>query len=108
MKQLGFVQELIPLVLSGEKYITWRSIPDDKDLSVGDIVECVEAKTLQPFAKIKLITVKITTFGNMTEDDRNGHEKFSSEKELYDTYSRYFGQNVTKDTPVKVIKFKLI
>ena len=47
-------------------------------------------------------------FEELTKKDWEGHEKFDSEKEMYDTYSRYYKQKVTKDTPVKVIKFEII
>ena len=107
MKQLGFVKELMPLVLSGKKNTTWR-INDKRDLSVGDIIECVEMVTREPFAKMKITSVKNTTFGEMSEEDMEGHEKFSSEKEMLDTYSRYYKQEVTASTPVKVVKFVLI
>lgn len=107
MKQLGFVKELIPLVLSGQKYISWR-VNDDKDLSANDTIQLVEMITREPFAKAKIISVKNTTFGKLTPDDRDGHEKFTSEKEMLDTYSGYYGQKITADTPLKVIKFKLI
>lgn len=108
MKQLGFVKELIPLVLSGKKNITWRRGDDEKNLSSGDIIECVETKSRKPFCRIRLISIRDTTFGNIAEDDKKGHETFSSEKEMYNTYSRYFEQKVTEDTAVKVIKFELI
>ncbi|KHO48058.1 MAG: PUA-like protein [archaeon GW2011_AR5] len=108
MKQLGFVSELIPLVLSGEKTITWRRQPYDFDILPGDVLEFVESVTRKPFARAKIVSVNNTTFGGMRHEDKEGHEKFVSEEEMYRTYSGYFGYSVTGSSLVKVIKFKLI
>jgi len=106
MKRLKFSEPLPGLVLEGKKDTTWR-INDDKDLSVNDILSlCFNDE--REFAKAKIIWTKETTFGNFTKEDKEGHEPFSSEKEMYETYSKYYKINVKPDTRVKVIKFKLI
>ncbi len=35
MKSLKFRSHLVPLILSGQKYVTWRLL-DDKDIKAGD------------------------------------------------------------------------
>ncbi|HLC68102.1 MAG TPA: ASCH domain-containing protein [archaeon] len=107
MKQLGFIEELIPLVISGEKTITWR-VNDDKNLSVNDLVECVESKTRKQFCRIKLLSIRNTTFGQLTDDDWKGHEKFASSEAMYKQYSKNYGFKITPETPLKVINFRLI
>ena len=52
--------------------------------------------------------MKETVFGELTDEDWKGHEKFESEKKMYDTYSKYYNQKVGENSPVKIIKFKLI
>lgn len=107
MKQLGFIEELIPLVKSGEKTVTWR-VNDDKNLSAGDTIEAVEAVTRKPFCKIELLSVRTTTFGKLSEDDWKGHEKFPTKQAMYDQYTKNYGFAIGPETPLKVIKFRLI
>lgn len=106
MKTLKFKEKLSKLILSGEKTTTWRLF-DDKDLQVGDEVSFLVKETLEEFAQAKLIEVKETTFENLTADDFDGHEKFDSKEQMYKVYSGYYQRDVDKNSPVKIIKFKL-
>lgn len=106
MKRLRFAEPLPGLVLNGVKNTTWR-INDDKDLSVGDELQLCYVDGRE-FAKAKIIKVRETKFQDLTQDDNDGHEKFSSEKEMYETYSKYYNLKVTPQTRVKVIKFRLL
>jgi uncharacterized protein (DUF1697 family) len=105
MKTLKFRKTLGDLILSGSKNTTWRLF-DDKDLSVGDRVSFVVWETGEPFAEVTLSDVRETTFGKLTPEDWDGHEKFASDAEMYETYSRYYSRPVTADSPVKIIKFR--
>ena len=107
MKTLKFRKVLSDLILPGEKDTTWRLF-DDKNLSTGDSVSFLVYETKEEFAKARLTSVRETTLGELTEEDWEGHEKFSSDEEMYKTYSDYYNRQVDKDTPVKVIKFKLL
>ncbi|MBU1557572.1 ASCH domain-containing protein [Patescibacteria group bacterium] len=107
MKTLKFRKKLSELILSGDKNTTWRLF-DDKELSVGDEVLFIVWETGEEFLKVKIIDTRETTFGNLTANDWDGHEKFDSEKEMYETYSRYYKQEVDENSPVKVIKFELV
>jgi hypothetical protein len=68
MKSLKFSDPLPELILSGVKNTTWR-INDDKKLSVGDTVSLKNTSSNE-FAKVKIISVKETTFKNLTKEDR--------------------------------------
>lgn len=107
MKTLKFRKILSKLILNGKKNSTWRLF-DDKELSVGDIISFIIWETKEEFAKVKLIGVKETTFGELTSEDWEGHETFFSEEEMYRTYSNYYSRQVDKNSPVKIIKFKII
>lgn len=107
MKTLKYIENLVPLILSGEKDTTWRLF-DDKDLQTGDEIEFLVAETKSSFAKAKLIKVKETTFRELTDEDWSGHEKFNSNKEMLRHYSELYKTEVTYDTPLKVIWFELI
>lgn len=106
MKKLRFSEPLPKLILNGQKNITWR-INDDKNIILGDKLSLCY-KDGREFAKVKVILVKETTFGNLTEEDKKGHEKFSSDKEMYETYSKYYNITVGPKTMVKIIKFRLL
>lgn len=105
-KSLKFVPELIPLVLSGEKVSTWR-LWDDKDLTQGDIVTLLNKETLGHFATATITKVIEKPLGELTDEDKKGHESFVSDNEMYKTYKRYYKRHVDKDTPIKVIWFTL-
>lgn len=107
MKQVGFIENLHEIVLNGSKTITWRPW-DDKNLSKGDIFICVDMATRVPFAKAKIIEVHEKPFKDLRPEDKDGHEKFASDKEMYEVYSGYYDRPVDKNTIVKIIKFKLV
>jgi len=107
MKTLKFIEELSKLILSGKKNVTWR-LSDDKDISIGEEISFLISQTKKEFAKAKILSVKETTFGELTKKDWEGHEKFSSDKEMYETYSGYYDIDVNPKTKLKIIKFKLL
>lgn len=107
MKTLKFNPNLIPLMLSSEKYTTWRLF-DDKELKVGDTVQFLEWQSNKVFSMGKLVKVRETIFRDLTDEDWEGHETFESREEMFDTYSKYYNRKVTEDTPLKIIKFKLL
>lgn len=110
MKRLKFYDPLPKLVLAEIKNTTWR-VGDEKGLDIGDELSLCygsEPNRGNEFAKARIFRIRETTFGNLTEEDKDGHERFNSEEEMYQTYSRYYQTNVTSQTRVKVIKFKLV
>ncbi len=115
MKKVNFFYPLPEKILSKEKYTTWR-INDEKNLQVGEIFLCTnnepkgssEYPGKGEFAKAQIIWIKETTFGDLTNEDLEGHEKFNSNDEMYKTFSGYYNMNVLPETRVKIIKFKLL
>jgi hypothetical protein len=107
MKTLKFRRSLSKLILQGKKNTTWRLF-DDKNLSTDDEVSFLVYETKKEFAKAKLTSIKETSLGKSTNEDWDGHKKFSSDEEMYKTYCGYYNRPVDKDTPVKIIKFKLL
>jgi len=107
MKTLKFKEHLSKLILNNHKTTTWRLF-DDKNLSTGDIVSFVTSETSQEFAKAELIGVTETTFATLTKEEMTGHEQYSSDEEMYQTFSKYYNREVDKNSPVKIIKFKLV
>lgn len=107
MKNLKFRKNLVPLVLSGQKTSTWRLF-DDKNLSVGDKVELLVFVTKELFGKAIITEVITKPFRNLSEADKDGHEGFANDKEMYATYSKYYDCKVDGDTELKIIRFELV
>lgn len=107
MKTLKFDQTLVPLVLSGEKNSTWRLF-DDKDLSTGDDLILMNKQTGEEFSKAKIIWVSLKQLKDIVDEDCDGHEKFESHDAMFEAYRKYYGDKVTPETIVKMIKFELI
>ena len=106
MKHLKFQEQLVKLILEGKKHSTWR-INDEKNIIVGDELS-LQHKDGREFAKAQVTWTKETTFGNLTKEDKEGHEQYDSEKEMYAAYSQYYNIQVTPQTRVKIIKFRLL
>jgi hypothetical protein len=104
MKIIKFKNELCDLVLSRGKTSTWRLF-DDKDLQLGDEIKFMNKDTGDFFGTGKILKLKITTLGSLEESDWEGHETYSSEEEMYETYKTYYGDKVGPDSELKIIDF---
>lgn len=104
MKTLKFASELCSQILSGEKTSTWRLF-DDKDLQTGDELVFLNKENLEQFGTAKITTLYTKTLSTLDERDWKGHERYPSEKAMYEAYRGYYGDKVTKDTEVKIISF---
>lgn len=104
MKTLKFAPELCEKILSGEKTATWRLF-DDKDLQVGDVVEFVSKQTSLVIGSAVIHSLRAKTLGTLEESDWEGHERYSTETEMYKTFKGFYGDEVGPDTEVKIIDF---
>ncbi len=110
MKTLKLDHDLAQQVLSGDKRTTWR-LRDDKNLSVGDDVELVDkvnSNETQTWQVIGLATIDQITekrLGQVTKEDFEKHEVYPSNEAMYQTYQKYYGPEVSPDTPVKIVRF---
>lgn len=107
MKTLKFRKNLSELILKNEKTTTWR-IFDDKDIKQGDIIQFLVWETKEVFANAKIVKVVEKKFKDIDYQDIDGHEKFNSKEEMYETYSKYYNKKIDENTIVKIIKFQLI
>jgi len=105
-KIIKFRDNLVKLVLVGEKNLTWRLF-DDKNLSEGEKVDLVNWNTGEKFGEATLMKVWEKKMGELMDSDFDGHEKFSNNDEMYQTYRTYYGNKVGPDTVVKIIRFQL-
>ncbi len=104
MKTLKFAQDLVLKILSGEKRATWRLF-DDKNLCVGDELILVSKENGDRFGTAKILTLKIKTLGTLEEQDWEGHEKFSSDEEMYAILKKYYGDGVNENSEAKILTF---
>jgi hypothetical protein len=108
MKVIKFAENLVPLILSGEKTSTWRLF-DDKNLQVGDEFEFVNKQTGEKFASAIATDVRVKHVAEIDETDfADGHERYESVEELVKTFQTYYGDQVDENTEVKIVKFILI
>lgn len=106
MKTLKFKDHLVPLVLSGLKDSTWRLF-DDKNLTEGDSLILINKDTGDQFGKALIVSTREKRLGDLQDSDFEGHEKFESEEKMYEAYRSYYGDRVTPDSTLKIIKFRL-
>jgi ribonuclease HI len=111
MKKLKLDHDLAGLVLTGTKNSTWRMF-DDKDLAVDDQVELVDKvnphdqQTWRVIGTATIDNIVQKRLEDVTENDMEGHGGFESKAEMLKTYQKYYGPNVTWQTPVKLIYFR--
>ena len=110
MKTLKFDHDEAEQISQGQKNTTWR-LYDDKDLSVDDELKIIDKATRNPAGwkvigqgKVTEITEK--KLGAVTKADMDGHRQFGSEEEILKTYQGYYGDRVSLDTPVKIVRFE--
>lgn len=106
MKTLKFKNHLVPLVLSGEKDVTWRLF-DDKDLQTGDELSLVNADSGEAFGTATITSVREKQLGAVEDSDYDGHERYASAKEILETFRTYYGGRVTSESILKIVQFQL-
>lgn len=110
LKALKLQHELAKQVLSGEKTSTWR-LKDDKNLSVNDEIEFIDKvdpekpETWEKIGQARINTVTEKRLGDLKSDDYNGHEYYESQEAMLQQFKKYYGDDVTLDSPVKMIDF---
>ena len=104
---LKFEPELAELVLNGEKTCTWRLL-NEKIFQIGQTIELIKRPEMVVFASAIITSLANKTMGELNEDDKLGHEKFKSDEELFNTYSRYYKEQIDESTQVTVIHFELL
>lgn len=107
MQSLKFSPELVPLVIDGSKSSTWRLF-DEKNLQVGEIIDLIKRPELSVFAQAKITEVIQTKMGNLSSNEKQGHETYINDEEMYKTYSGYYNKPVSSETVVTIYRFELV
>ncbi|MBM3271862.1 ASCH domain-containing protein [Candidatus Kaiserbacteria bacterium] len=105
-KTIKFRQHLVPAVLAGTKYATWRLF-DDKDISEGDSIDLINWNTGEKCGEADVVHVHETSLQHLTDKDYEGQVRYASDEEMYATLRTYYGDGVGPDMAVKVIRFKV-
>jgi len=106
MKTLKFRPALAKLIIEGKKTTTWRLF-DDKDLQTGDSVELMDWETKKIFGHATITEANEKPLKDLNDNDWAGHERFSSDEEMYAKYREYYpGREIGPDTTVKIVHFK--
>ncbi len=98
------------MIMQGQKSSTWR-LYDDKDLSVDDQIKIIDKVDPDEPTSWVVIGEGVVTevlqkkLGSVDQADMNGHEPFTNLQQMLDVYRTYYGQRVTLDTPVKIVRF---
>lgn len=104
MKTLKFRTDLVKEIKEGRKTSTWRLF-DDKNLSVGDRVALLEWESKEQFAETEIVKIYEKKLGEIEVQDFDGHSAYENKEEMLKAYKEYYGDRVTFDTVIKIIKF---
>ena len=108
MKTIKFASDLVPLILSGQKTATWR-FGDDKNIQVGDDLEFRDAKSGEVFGHAKVLTVREKKIKDINQADYDeGHEQTPKEMTLTQYFKTFYGEAISKESVLKLIKFELL
>lgn len=108
MKSLKFRHNLVEKILDGSKTTTWRLF-DDKDLQVGDKLQFIDADEGKEFAQVEIVEVREKTFRDINDNDFDaGHERYENPAVMIKWFQDHYGDQVTLETFVKIIKFRLL
>ena len=113
MEKVYFADNLIKPILNKEKSSTWRineEVPFRRSNTSGlknrdEISLCNNDG--EEFAQAVILEINDTIFGNLTEDDKSGHEDFSSDEEMYKVYSKYYKTEIGPKSKIRIIKFEI-
>ena len=92
-------------ILEGRKTTTWRLF-DDKDLQANDELELIDKETGGSFGKAVIADMEEKAIKDLTEEELKNHE-YASREAMLESHKKYYGDKVSPDTLVKIIKFKL-
>ena len=107
MKTLKFKDFKAEWILAGTKTATMRLF-DDKDLQVGDELDLINSDSGESFAKAVITEVLFRNLGEVDDVDLDGHEKCNSPPEMLHSLQTYYGDKVNSETPVKIVRFRLL
>lgn len=110
MKTLKLDHQLAIDIKEGRKSSTWRMY-DDKDLSVNDEVRLLDKvdperpETWKAIGTARINSIVQKRLGDIGAEDYEGHDRYNTVQSMLDTYRKFYGGQVSLDTPIKIIRF---
>jgi len=112
MKSLKLSHALAQKIQNGQVRSTWRLF-DEKNLSVNDVVAAIDKvnpddpSSWQPIGELHITEVVEKRLGDIGPKDYDPGEHPEPLKKLLKRFRGYYhGQHITKDMPVKLLKFE--
>lgn len=105
-KTMGFAPSLVPLILTGQKTVTYRLGGRYQDLAVGDCVDLINSATNKVFAKVTICQKSQSTFAKLPLA-QFGHESYESKMVQRQIFELYYKRPVADAEPVLVFGFTL-
>jgi hypothetical protein len=103
---IGFDEKLVPLVLSGEKKLTYRLGNKFDNVEIGAEIPARDSSTNKIFGKLKITGKSDTTFRELPID-HEGHETYESKEKQKEMFEKYYG-SVEDDDKVVILEFELL
>ncbi len=104
---IGFDSNLIPLILSGRKTLTYRLGTKHASLKVGDTVNIYDSATNEVCALVEITEKAVIPFGDLPVD-RKGHEAYPSKEAQHQIFKQYYGKDIEENEPMLVLGFKIV
>ena len=105
LKTVKFAHDLVEDILSGKKSTTIRLF-DDKNLSVGDTVMLLDKESASRLGLADIVSAIKKPLSEIIDSDLCDHAKYNSQQEMLSDFRRYYGEEVTLETLVKIIGFR--
>lgn len=87
-------------ILKKDKVTTTRLF-DDKNLSVGDVVDFIDSGSGDKFSEAKITRIKEITFSEMVKGAANVEG-------MYEHYKDYYKRDISPEDKVKQIDFEIV
>lgn len=106
-KKLKFRSQHIPIILSQTATVTWRLF-DDKQIKQGDELVLINSDTDRQFGKAQVLSVREKKLRAVEPKDLPTYEELYNKEKIIETCKLYYGDQVTPETPIKIIEFELV
>lgn len=106
MKMLKFKEKLVEKILDGRKTITWRLF-DDKDLRAGDQLRLINSDNGVVFGGAEIIDIREKKIKDLNDDELVAND-YNDRNQILEVNKKYYGDQVTDETIIKIIEFKLV
>lgn len=107
VKEIGFAPDLISLIQSGAKTLTYRIGPKFALLQEGDVLSALDSVTREQVAILRVISKGMSRFDELPLDDPR-HEAYYSKEHMVSVFKFYYGFDIPAQETVWIIEFEVI